>query len=163
MAERQTERIENPAKVFLRRYKGLVRRQESIIRSINAAYERATSCTTRLRPVYTTGGFTSDRMAEDIARIADEKEQLLAQKAQIDAALAEILDAINSLDDEMQKAVLTMRYVEGLDWLSVADNIGYETTMIYEYHGRALLGVNRYMIAHGISANSNDNRSNSAE
>lgn len=144
MTEERTQ-IENPAKVFLRRYKGLVRRQESIIRSINAAYERATSCTTRLRPVYTQGGFAGDRMAEDIARIADEKDQLMEQKKEIDAALAEILQAINSVPDEMQKAVLTLRYIEGLGWLDIAGEIGYELTATYEQHGKALIAVNRWL------------------
>lgn len=144
MTDRQAM-IENPAKLFLKRYRGLVKRQESLIRSIDAAYDRATSCTTRLKPVYTQGGFAGDRMAEDIIRITDEKAQLEAQKKEVDAALAEILAAVNSVPDEMQKAVLTMRYIEGLGWLDISNEIGYELTATYEQHGKALLAINRWL------------------
>ena len=144
MTDRQAM-IENPAKLFLKRYRGLVKRQESLIRSIDAAYDRATSCTTRIKHVYTQGGFAGDRMAEDIIRITDEKAQLEAQKKEVDAALAEILAAVNSVPDEMQKAVLTMRYIEGLGWLAIGENVGYELTAVYEMHGKALLAVNHWL------------------
>ena len=87
-------RAENPAKVYLRRYRALVIRQESIRRAIEAAYDRATSITSRLRAVPVSGGGAGDRMAEDVARIMDETaqlEQLLDASAQ---ALSEILRAI---------------------------------------------------------------------
>ena len=118
---------ENPAKTFLRRYRALVARQESLQRSIDAAYDRAYSCTARLKPVTVTGGNGAfDRMAEDVAKIADETEQLQEAKARVDEALAEILRAIEAVPDEMQKAVLTLRYVEGLDWISISERIQYE-------------------------------------
>lgn len=111
---------ENPAKTYLRRYRALVARQESIQRSINAAYDRAYSCTARLKPVTVTGGNGAfDRMAEDVAKIADETEQLREAKARVNAALAEILRAIEAVPDEEQKTVLTLRYVERLEWADI--------------------------------------------
>lgn len=137
---------ENPAKTFLRRYRALVARQESLQRSINAAYDRAYSCTARLKPVTVTGGNGAfDRMAEDVAKIADETEQLREAKARVNADLAEILRAIEAVPDEMQKAVLTIRYVEGLDWISISEKIGYEISNTYILHGRALWNVRRWM------------------
>ena len=142
---------ENPAKTYLRRYRALVARQESIQRSINAAYDRAYSCTARLKPVTVTGGNGAfDRMAEDVAKIADETEQLREAKAKVNAALADVLRAIEAVPDEMQKTILTLRYVEGLDWISISEKIQYEERMTFILHGRALWNVRKWMEANGI-------------
>ena len=141
-------RAENPAKVYLRRYRALVIRQESIRRAIDAAYDRATSITSRLRAVPVSGGGAGDRMAEDVARIMDETaqlEQLLDASAQ---ALSEILRAIDAVPDEMQRTVLVLRYVEGLDWISSAGCIQYEERQTFTRHGRALWEVRRWLEKH---------------
>ena len=137
---------ENPAKTYLKRYRAMLARQESLQRAIDAAYDRAYSCTARLKPVNVQGGNAAyDRMAEDVAKITDETEHLREAKRQVSAALAEILRAIESVPDEMQKTVLTLRYVEGLDWISIADKIGYEISYTYIVHGRALWAVNQWL------------------
>ena len=70
---------ENPAKTFLRKYRALVKRQESIQRAIEAAYDRAYSCTQQLRPIRVQSSNVYDRMAEDVSRIADETAQLFEE------------------------------------------------------------------------------------
>lgn len=141
---------ENPAKIFLRKYRALVKRQESIQRAIEAAYDRAYSCTAALRPIRVQSSNVYDRMAEDVSRIADETEQLEEERKHVVAALVDVLRAINSVRDEMQKTVLTLRYIEGLDWLTIAEKIGYEATYTYILHGRALYEVNQWLKQNGI-------------
>ncbi len=137
---------ENPAKVFLRRYRAIIARQESLQRAIDAAYERALSCTQRLRPVHVSGGGGAyDRVAEDIAGAIDETETLRKAKEDGDRALAEIMRAIDAVPDELQKTVLIMRYVEGLDWIGIQEKIAYEKTQVFVIHGRALLNVMKWM------------------
>lgn len=137
---------ENPAKTFLKRYRALLIQRDSLQRSIDAAYERATSCTVRLKPISVSGGAGAyDRMAEDVARISDETAQLTAAKQRTERALSEILSAIQAVPDEMQRAVLTLRYVEGLDWITLADRLGYEISNAYILHGRALWNVRHWM------------------
>lgn len=137
---------ENPAKTYLRRYRALVARQESIQRSINAAYDRVYSCTARLKPVTVSGGNGAfDRMAEDVAKIADETEQLREAKARVNASLADVLRAIEAVPDEIQKTILTLRYVEGLNWISISEKIQYEERMTFILHGRALWNVRRWL------------------
>ena len=137
---------ENPAKTYLRRYRALVARQESIQRSINAAYDRAYSCTARIKPVTVSGGNGAyDRMAEDVAKIADETELLRETLNDVSAALKDVLRAIEAVPDEMQKTVLTLRYVEGLDWISISEKIQYEERMTFILHGRALWNVRRWL------------------
>lgn len=141
----------NPAKLFLRRYGALISRQESIQRAINAAYDRALSCTARPKPIPVSGGSAAyDRMAEDVAKIADETEVLRETLGDVSAALSDVLRAIEAVPDEMQKTVLTLRYVEGLDWLSVSEKIGYEISYTHIMHGRALWNVKKWMEREGI-------------
>ena len=96
---------ENPAKTFLKRYRALLIQRDSLQRSIDAAYERATSCTVRLKPISVSGGAGAyDRMAEDVARISDETAQLKAAKERTERALSEIMSAIQAVPDAMQRA-----------------------------------------------------------
>lgn len=135
----------NPAKVFLARYRAIKVRYESILREMEHRREELTSITAPIRddPVQSSG--SPDRMAEALARIIDAEAELYATKAELDTALVEILEAIASVPDEMQKAVLTLRYVEGLDWIRVAERINYEISNTYIIHGKGLLEVNRYL------------------
>ena len=139
-------RPENPAKAYLKRYRALLIQRDSLQRSIDAAYERATSCTVRLKPISVSGGGGAyDRMAEDVARISDETAQLKAAKERAENALSQIMAAIQAVPDEMQRTVLMLRYVEGLDWITISERIGYEISNTYILHGRALWSVRRWM------------------
>jgi seryl-tRNA synthetase len=147
-------RPENPAKTYLRRYRALVVQQESLQRSIDEAYERATSCTVKIKDVHVDGSGAYDRMAEDVARATDATAQLTEEKRKVEESLKEILEGINSVRDEMQKAVLLMRYVEGLDWIAIQEKIGYERTQANDIHGWALCNVKKWMIQKGLLQNS---------
>lgn len=143
-------RPENPAKTFLKRYRAMMQRRESLQRSINEAYDRATNCTGKLKAIPVSGGGAAyDRMAEDVVKIADSTEQLKAVLMQIDKDLAEILTAIDAVPDERQKTVLTLRYIEGLDWLKIQEKMGYEKTQALVIHGRGLWQVKQYLIKIG--------------
>jgi DNA-directed RNA polymerase specialized sigma24 family protein len=141
-------RPENPAKTYLKRYRALVIQRDSLQRSIDAAYDRACSRTVRLKPVHVTGGGgVYDRMAEDVARISDETEQLKAAKERAENALSQIMEAIQAVPDEMQRTVLLLRYVEGLDWIKIQEEMQYERTQVFVIHGRALWNVKKWMEA----------------
>ena len=145
-----TPKPSDPAKAFLRRYRALVLRQESLQRSIDAAYDRAYSRTARLKPINVQNTTVYDRMAEDIALISDETELLKATKADVDKSIAEILEAIDSVHDEMQKTVLTLRHVEGLEWSEVQQKIGYEKSQSSEIYGWALKNIMRWLEKKGL-------------
>lgn len=138
---------ENPAKAFLKRYRAMMQRRESLQRAIDEAYDRATSCTQRLKAVQVTSSGTGDRLAEDVIKIADSTEQLKEVIQGIDRELQDILRAIDSVGDEMQKTVLTLRYIEGLDWLKISECTGYETANVYKLHGRGLWHVEKYLLS----------------
>lgn len=146
MEGRNLIHYDNPAKRFLRGYRALLVRRESLLREIERRRESATGTTVRLKPVTVTGGGGAyDRMAEDVARIVDAEDALTDALTEISRKLAEILTAIESVPDEMQKTVLTLRYIEGLDWIAISEKINYEERMTFILHGKGLVGVNKWL------------------
>ena len=108
------KRKENPAKAFLRRYIGLCGRVDALDRAIRQAMERATNTGITLKEIKVLSSPAEhDPMARDIASAIDASEILYQKKAEAEAALREILAAIDSLKDEQQKELLTRRYVSG--------------------------------------------------
>lgn len=137
---------DNPAKVFLRRYISLIRRVEALNRAINQAMERAFSVNITLKDIKVLSSpSTHDPMAESVCTAADACEILYAEKAKAETALQEIVDAINSLSDERQKTVLTMRYISGYSFPEIAGSMHFSEPAIFVCHGRALLEVNKWL------------------
>ena len=139
---------DNPAKAFLRQYRARKIRMESLSREIEKARERALSVTVRPKEINVQGSHAAfDSMAEAVCKAADASETLYAEWQECNRVLVQIMEAISAVPDEMQKTVLTLRYVEGLDWLAIQDKIGYERTQTLVIHGRALWTVRKWMEA----------------
>lgn len=141
--------MNNPAKIWLKRYTALKSQYDSIQRDMAKRRECLTSISAPI------GGdavqsSSSDRMASVIASIIDSEEDLAETAREIERSLREILEAIASVPDATQRAVLTLRYVEGLDWIRVAERVNYEISNTYIIHGRALEAVNRWLDERGI-------------
>ena len=143
-------RQENPAKVFLRRYKSLCGRVDALQQAINEAMERAFNTGITLKEVKVLSSPAEhDPMARDVCNAVDACEILYRYKAEAETALREILAAIDSLNDERQKELLTMRYIAGISFPEIMEKIGYEKTQAYVIHGRALLAVNKWLAGQG--------------
>ena len=141
------ERKPNPAKVFLRGYKALIARRQSLLREIERLRESLTGTTVQLKPDVVSTSGAGDRMGDTVARIVDAEEALRPALAEIARQIADIMSAIESVPDEMQKTVLTLRYIEGRDWISISERIGYEERYTFTIHGRALVAVNQWLEA----------------
>ena len=138
-------KYDNPAKRFLRGYRALLVRRESLLREVERMRESLTGITAPIKqdPVQTSGA--GDRMGATVASIIDAETALGGAVAEIDQRLRDILNAIDAVPDEMQKAVLTLRYIDGLDWISIAGKINYEERQTFVVHGRALVCVNEWL------------------
>ena len=137
---------DNPAKAFLRQYRARKIRMESLSREIEKARERALSVTVRPKEVNVQGSHAAfDSMAEAVCKAADASETLYAEYQECNRVLVQIMAAISAVPDEMQKTVLTLRYVEGLGWLDISEKIGYEISNTYILHGRALWSVRKWL------------------
>ena len=137
---------DNPAKEFLKRYLWLRGRVEALDRAINQAMESAFDKSVRLKEIIVKSSpAIHDPMAENVVKAVDELETLYEYKKKAVESLREILDAIDSLKDERQKQLLTMRYVNGDDFTAIMEKMHYEKTQMYVIHGRALVEINKWL------------------
>ena len=144
------KRKDNPAKAFLRRYIALSGRVDALSVAISQAMERAFNTGVSLKEVKVLSSPAEhDPMARDVCNAVDACETLYQYKAEAEAALREILTAIDSLSDERQKELLTRRYIVGDDFGKIIDAMHYEKSQTYVIHGRALQEINRYLERHG--------------
>jgi DNA-directed RNA polymerase specialized sigma24 family protein len=143
-------RQENPAKVFLRRYKALSGRVDALQRAIDEALARATNTAVTLKEIKVLSSPAEhDPMARDVCSAVDACEILYKYKAEAETALREILAAIDSLKDERQKEVLTRRYINGDEFNKICVDMSYSDTRVFVIHGRALIEVNQWLIRRG--------------
>ena len=137
---------ENPAKVFLRRYRSLCGRVDALQKAIDEAMARAFGTALTLKEIKVMSSPAEhDPMARDVCNAVDATELLREEKAKADAALREILAAIDTLDDERQKEVLTRRYITGQDFPGICEGMHYEKTQVFVIHGRALIEINKWL------------------
>ena len=137
---------ENPAKAFLRRYIYLTGRIDALQRAIDDAMERAFNTGVTLKEVKVLSSPAEhDPMAKDVCSAVDACEMLRDQKTAAEQALREILEAIDAVDDEQQRELLTMRYVSAYSFPEIMNAMHYEKTQMFVIHGRALIQVNKYI------------------
>lgn len=140
------KRKENPAKVFLLQYMALSGRVDALTRAINDAMERAWNTGVSIKEIKVLSSPAEhDPMARDICNAIDATETLYEYRSKAEAALREILTAIDSIQDERQKLLLTLRYINGLSFKDIKGEMHYEETQIFVIHGRALIGINKWL------------------
>lgn len=140
------KRKENPAKVFLLQYMALSGRVDALTRAINDAMERAWNTGVSIKEIKVLSSPAEhDPMARDICNAIDATETLYEYRSKAEAALREILTAIDSIQDERQKLLLTLRYINGLSFNDIKGKMHYEETQIFVIHGRALIGINKWL------------------
>ena len=110
----------NPAKAWLRGYLDEKARMESLQRVMDGLDATAARK-------------TAQKLSTSISHI---HETLLAREA-----------VISRLNDSRQRAVLTLRYLEGLRWNRIAQALCYEVETIYRAHRQALQEIERMMAA----------------
>lgn len=136
---------QNAAKIFLGQYRGLLQQYETYRELIAQAEERATDTAAKLSNVRVHSGRVSDTVAEAAAQAVDTVGLMMDAAARARTRLEEIMRAVESVPEEMQKAVLLKRYIAGESWQEICSEIGYEKTRVFELHGWGLAAVNKWM------------------
>lgn len=140
----------NPAKVFLMRYRANQLKCAAIERAIRAAMENATNTTVALKEVVvqTSGG--GDMMANAVISAVDATKILEEQRQESLRIMREIMEAINSVPDEVQQTILIERYINGRLLQDIQNDIHYEKRNTIILHGRALWSVWQWMKRKGL-------------
>lgn len=147
------QRKENPAKTFLRRYLGLCGRVDALQKAIDAAMDRALNIGVTLKEIVVLSSPAEhDPMARDVCNAVDACGILYEEKAKAEIALREIVTAIDSVQDERQKELLTRRYINGEEFLKISQAMNYSEPAVYVIHGRALVEINKYLRTKGMIA-----------
>jgi len=115
----------NTAKVWLQGYLDEKVRMESLIRVLDEL-----NGTT---PIKTESAQKLDMIIHHI------HETLLAREA-----------VISRLEDTRQRVILTLRYLEGLQWDTIAKTMCYESSQVFKIHRQALQGIQKMMAAADI-------------
>lgn len=145
----------NPAKAYLLRYRGLKAKCSALERAIRAAFEDATNTTVALKEicVQTSGG--GGMMANAVVNAIDATAMLEERRRECQAALREIMDAIESVQDAVQQTVLIEHYINGRPLAEIQKDICYAKRNTIIIHGRALWQVWQWMKKKGLCDNGN--------
>ena len=140
----------NPAKAYLSRYRALKHKCAALERAIREAMENATNTTVALKEicVQTSGG--GEMMANSVINAIDATKYLDEQRQEATRIMREIMDAINSVEDEVQQTVLIEKYINGRTLAEIQTDICYEKRNTIIIHGKALWAVWQYMKRKGL-------------
>jgi len=81
-----------------------------------------------------------------LLRVAELEERLKADTDKLYAKRSEIEQAINSVPDEIQREVLTRRYLLYQRWDVIAEKMCYSERQIFRIHGCALKAVEKMSV-----------------
>lgn len=143
----------NPAKPWLMRYRHLSLESDAIERAIRRAMETATNTTVALKEicVQTSGG--GDLMANAVVNVIDATKVLEDRRKEALRVMSEIMDAIKSVPDDVQRVILIEKYINGRTLQDIQNDVHYEKRNMVILHGRALWEVWQYMKRKGINNN----------
>lgn len=73
--------------------------------------------------------------------LCDAEAALVREIAALYRVQAEVRAAINTVDNVRWRAVLECRYLDGMKWQDIAEEMGYEVRTVTRMHGKALKAV----------------------
>lgn len=75
---------------------------------------------------------------DQIAWIEAVREKAEKARAKVLAMLDDIEDRIEALENYDQRTVIKLRYIYGMEWTEIANEMSWSTRTVYNIHGRAL-------------------------
>ena len=127
-------------KEFLKRYKPIMGRieakMEQIERMENSLFPGA-----QILSGMPGGGQAGDGMDKTISVMDHLKKlrgQILSEVQELESVRADILAAINAIDDETMRQLLEERYINFHSWRMIARKMNYSEDNIYKLHAAAL-------------------------
>lgn len=136
----------NSAKRYLMEYHALVERRNALTEELERFREATVRATGRLSPARPSGKPNGSGAREDaMLRVVDAEESLRRVIDHLGEALTVRLALIERLEDERQKTLLTLRYINGIGWEQIGYRMHYERTQVFAIHAGALEAVQALM------------------
>ena len=90
-------------------------------------------------------------MANAVVNVIDATKVLEDRRKEALRVMSEIMDAIKSVPDDVQRVILIEKYVNGRTLQDIQNDVHYEKRNMVILHGRALWEVWQFMKRKGIS------------
>lgn len=84
------------------------------------------------------GGVIENKVESCIIKIVDLERKIADEVNECITLKEEIIDIINGQNNETDRVILRLRYIECLTWGAIADRLGYSERQIYRLRKRAL-------------------------
>jgi DNA-directed RNA polymerase specialized sigma24 family protein len=130
-----------PVKRYLMEYIVLKQRCDALRTELERFHDAAVRATGLLSPARPSGKPNPGGREDAILSVVDAQERLRMVIAHTGEALAARLALIEQLPDERQKTLVTLRYIEGLNWEKIGYAMHYERTQVFAIHSQALLAA----------------------
>lgn len=99
----------------------------------------------RVTPMYkeSFGGSKENRTESTVARIVDLEADIRRDTEKLVRRVEEIRTAIERIDDEVCRVVLTKRYLTYMKWENIAYEMNYSVKQIFRFHEKALRKIRK--------------------
>ena len=99
----------------------------------------------RVTPMYkeSLGGSKENRTESTVARIVDLEADIRRDTEKLVRRVEEIRTAIERIDDEVCRVVLTKRYLTYMKWENIAYEMNYSVKQIFRFHEKALRKIRK--------------------
>lgn len=133
------------AKCYLLQYRRALERIHQLEARIERLYAEAEVQAAAPKPDIVRGsGKKQDRTADLAVKIADISDRLWHQQMDAIDLAEEVATVIEAVPDPVQSRLLYDRYIDGMSWDEVANDIGYDPVHTRgRLHGAALIEVQR--------------------
>lgn len=125
-------------KEFLSRYLEILAEEKDIREEI-AYWESKAQKVTASWSAVPSGGKGSDKVQMGAIKVAELRESLMDKINQLAAVRIEIERAIGTVQDDTQRRLLRLRYIKGIGFNKIAEEMNYGERQIQRIHGKALL------------------------
>ena len=125
----------------LKRYRGMELEMKMIERKMAALRRRAESPGGAAFSHAPGRGGERHGFADCVAELVELQELYDERAHAMTADMLRIVGAIGRVSDPVERVLLELRYVDGLSWLEIMRQIGYEESQTHRIHGRALAHI----------------------
>lgn len=87
------------------------------------------------------GGSGDGDLSSYVAAVDNLMSKIIQNRYKQVMLYTNISDAIDVLEDDVEKRILRLRYLQGMKWEEVIIRIGYDDRQVYRIHGNALHNI----------------------
>lgn len=133
------------AKHWLSDYRDLCCRRDALVNELEDLRAATTRATSHLSQAHVKRLPAHGSFEERSLDLIEAQRRLTELIEHISESLAVRLALIEHLADERHRLVLTLRYINGLEWFKVEHAMHYERRQVFYFHAEALKEVARLM------------------